>query len=231
MRYAIAVLAALVLGVFAVGVGANTSVAQAESGQRDVKVAQTTDRTRDFHRAIALMEQHMRVTEDGTLALDEEALSRDIEAGKARGIRPGTFAGLKEALKATNTRLRSGALKASDVFPSGGARPFAHSTAVQGDGTVTASGCRGKSGSRFYWWGVRIWLNSCQTNNLIFLLQSGAGGLTICKKIGPIPCRVAAVIAQISVARIVQINNNGGNDGLVIDKSWGLKLPRIYSQR
>jgi hypothetical protein len=114
----------------------------------------------DFDRAVALMEEHMRVARDGTLVLDQRALTRAIKAGASKGIEPGTFNELEDALLHTNAALRSDKMVASDVFPSNEIHPWIEAT------RFTVMGCRGRNGYEDYWWAGEVtWTTAERTRS------------------------------------------------------------------
>ena len=71
-------------------------------------------------------------------------------------------------------------------------------------------------------------LNSCQANTLIYYCTIEAGAATLCNKLWVIPCKIAAFVLLVQCATFRRAAASGR--GIVIDKSWGLRFPRVYSQ-
>lgn len=220
--------AALATSVLTAGVGFVPGAYAAERGTRVAAQAEQTRReVARMSRAISLMEQHMRTNKDGTLALDEKGLTSDIRGGAAKDIEQEVFDELKESLEAVNLQIRRGELKAREVFPSEDSA-FVYNDASE----LSTHGCRGKSGRRIYWWGLRLYLNSCNVNTLRLAFAGYLSLAQLCNKFPftTVPCRVVGAILSMSWAYIEYVNKRGGNDGLVFQKSWASYLPKVYSQ-
>lgn len=203
-----------------------SSAHAAERSRFAAQAGKAREEITNMDRAVSLMEQHMRVSKGGTLTLDDKGLARDIRAGAAKGIEQEVFDELKESLGSTNSQIRGGDLKVKEVFPT------ANSEFV-GDAALTSRArCRGRSGRRFYWWGVRLYLNSCNVNTLRLAFAGYISLATLCEKVPftYIPCRVISAILGMSWGWIEYVNNRGGNDGLVFQKNWAAFRPRVYSQ-
>jgi hypothetical protein len=174
----------------------------------------------DFDRAVALMEEHMRVKTDGTLALDREALTRDIKSGDGKGIHPRTLTQLEKALARTNAALRANRMEASDVFPSSERDLSIHKT------SFTIMGCRGRNGYEDYWWGRRSYLDDCRTHTLVDALRAGAA---VCGVLPSLQTRLCALLGSLGAVYIARVDRRGGHDGIYIN--WSPTLRVIYAIR
>ena len=219
---------ALATSVMTAGVGFVPGAYAAERGARFVAQAEQTRReVAKMSRAISLMEQHMRTNKDGTLALNEKGFTSDIRRGAAKDIEQEVFDELIESLEAVNLQIHRGELKASEVFPS-----EESAFAFNDTSELSTYSCRGKSGRRLYWWGLRLYLNSCNVNTLRLAFAGYLSLGQLCDKFPftTVPCRVVGAILSMSWAYIEYVNKSGGNDGLVFQKSWASYLPKVYSQ-
>jgi len=186
---------------------------------------------RRFDQAVGLLSRHLRANNNGTLRVSDARVSDAIRSGEEQGIPRRVFRELAVSLEIANEQIIEGELSGgpkliSPGFPAVTERELRFKD-LESEQRVSRS-CRGRSGSSFHWWGVRIYLNSCQARNLIYLCTIGAGAAALCNKIGPIPCRVAGFLLLVTCATYQRAAAPGR--GIVIDKSWGLKLPRVYSQ-
>lgn len=216
MKRSIAVVEAIVLAILLAEIATHTSSANAATVDQSGRQATVED----FDRAVFLMEEHMRVAREGTLALDQKALTRAIEDGAARGIEPSTFTKLEEALAHTNAALRANRMEASDVFPSSEAGPSIQET------RFTTMGCRGRNGYEDYWWGRRSYLDDCRTHTLVDALRAGA---SICGAVPSIQTRLCALLGGVAAIYIARVDRRGGHDGIYIN--WSPALRVIYAIR
>lgn len=188
------------------------AASQPEGGvaQNQVEFQANLERSLMVRQAVTIMERHMVVTDAGTISLDEAALSRDIDAGAAEGVEPAIFAQLTEALAQTNARIRAGEIVASDVFPSSASDlTSAVRSALQS--------CAGWTGVDDSWWGHTVYLNQCDTDQLIGLLQQGVGGAALCAAfVAParVGCGIVVAIGEVGVGVLSAVHARGGYQGL-----------------
>ena len=216
MKRSITVGASLVLAILLAQLAMHTPSAKAATADQSGRQA----RAEGFDRAVALMEEHMRVARDGTLALDQKALNREIKGGAARGIKPRTFTNLEEALAHTNAALRANRMEASDVFPSSEIDPSIQKT------SFTTMSCRGRNGYEDFWWGRRSYLDDCRTHTLVDALRAGA---SICGVLPSIQTRLCALLGGVGAIYIARVDRLGGHDGIYIN--WSPALRVIYAIR
>lgn len=216
MKRTITVVEAIVLAILLAQITTHASSAKAATVDQSGQQAGAED----FDRAVALMEEHMRVTRDGTLALDQKALTREIKDGAARGIEPRTFTRLGEALAHTNATLRANRMEASDVFPSSEMGPSIQKT------SFTTMGCRGRNGYEDYWWGRRSYLDDCRTHTLVNVLAAGA---SVCGAFPSMQTRLCSLLGGLAAIYINRIDRRGGHDGIYIN--WSPALRVIYAIR
>jgi hypothetical protein len=216
VKRSITVVASLVLAILLAQLATRTTSAQAATVDQSGRQMEAED----FDRAVALMEEHMRVTRDGTLGLDQRALTRAIEDGAARGIEPRTFSKLEEALWHTNAVLRANRMEASDVFPSKEIDPSPEDT------RFTVMGCRGRNGYEDYWWGRRSYLDDCRTHTLVDALRAGAA---VCSALPSLQTRLCALLGSVGAIFIDRVDRRGGHDGIYIN--WSPTLRVIYAIR
>lgn len=206
-------------------------VSEAHAEQRDARASAQAKKMREeaaeIKRAVSIMEKHMRIGDDGTLELDEDALQADIGLGTVEGIGFGTFEDLRKDLEATNDRIRGGKQRAADVFPSEDVEMVEHKTA-----SPDARSCRGRSGRRWYWWGVKLYLSSCDVNKLLLVYAGYLSVTALCERFPftTVPCKYIRATLTFSAGYIHYVHAQGGSDGLVIQKSYFRYLPEIYSQ-
>ncbi len=209
----------------------NVFVSEAHAAQRDARVAAQAKEMREeaakISRAVSMMEKYMRIGKDGTLGSDEKGLTDDIETGAAEGIEPRVFDDLRKDMEATNAQIREGKLRAADVFPSEDVE-----LVEQKVSTRDARSCRGRSGRRWYWWGVKLYLNSCDVNKLLLVYAGYLSVAALCDKFPftTVPCKFVRAALTFSAGYIHYVHVQGGSDGLVIQKSYFRYLPKIYSQ-
>ncbi|HET7270750.1 MAG TPA: hypothetical protein VFI90_06645 [Rubrobacter sp.] len=217
MKWSITVGASLVLAILLAQLATHTISAKAATADQS---SGRQTRAEDFDRAVALMEEHMRVTRDGTLALDRKALTGEIKDGAARRIKPRTFTNLEEALAHTNAALRANRMEASDVFGSSEIDPSIQKT------SFTTMGCRGRNGYEDFWWGRRSYLDDCRTHTLVDALRAGA---SICGALPSIQTRLCALLGGVGAIYIARVDRRGGHDGIYIN--WSPTLRVIYAIR
>ncbi len=207
------------------------SISKAHAAQRGHRAAVQARKMREeaaeIRRAVSVMERHIRIGRDGTLGLNEEGLANDIGTGAAEGIAPRVFDDLREDMEATNDQIRGGKLRASDVFPSEDVE-----LVEQKVSTLDARSCRGRSGRRWHWWGVRLYLDSCDVNKLLLVYAGYLSVGALCDKFPftTVPCKFVRAALTFSAGYIHYVHAQGRSDGLVIQKSYFRHLPKIYSQ-
>ena len=139
----------------------------------------------------------MRVTERGTLSLDEAGLAREIRSGEAASIDPAVFTKLKRNLSKTNADLRasseksfsaqssskskrsmairSGKLRAEDLLSTTSEPGQQIGSKIQEETVFSAQArCPGRTGVDYYWWGKRSFLDDCETEKLVAIFRRGA---------------------------------------------------------
>ncbi len=209
--------AAVALAILVAGLATQTSYARTSAVDQPARTTGQQEAAGDFDRAVALVEKHMRVAGDGTLALDHKALAGDIRDGAARGIEHKTFAELKVALVRTNAALRSGKIEASSVFPTTTLAPSTEGS------EFTTMGCRGRNGYTIHWWGRRSYLDNCRTHTLVDVLAAGA---TVCGAFPLMHTRLCTLLGGLGAIYISRVNRLGGYDGIYIN--WSPTLRVIY---
>ena len=220
MKRSITVVAALALVILVAAPATQTSYARTSAMELSARTTEQPEDAEDFDQAITLMEKHMRVAEDGTLALDRKALTRDIEDGAAKGIEPGTFAELEEALANTNAALRSDEVETTEVFPT-----TATDSSIEKN-RVTTRSCRGRNGYTDHWWGRRSYLDDCRTHTLADVLASG---VIVCSAFPSMHTRLCSLLGGVGTIYINRVDRRGGHDGIYIN--WSPALRIIYAIR
>lgn len=178
------------------------SVSEAHAAQRDARVAAQAKKMREeaarIRRAVSVMEKHMRI-EDGILRLDEKGLSNDIRTGAANEIEPEIFDDLRKDMEATNAQIRGRKLGAAEVFPSEDVELVEQEISGR-----DARSCRGRSGRRWYWWGVRLYLNSCDVNRLLLVYAGYLSVTALCEKFPftTVPCKYVRAALTFSAGYI-----------------------------
>lgn len=229
---------AVAAGVATLGLGAFTPGASAadtagELGHAPGSGFATIAERRQFNRAVEILARYLRVGGKGTLRVSEAQISDAIAIGEEEGIPRRIFRELVIALDIANEQILEGKLSGGSRLispgiqevPQQGSRSEDKDTAHE---RSSARSCKGTSGRSIHWWGIRMKLDSCETNTLIFYCTIEAGALALCTKIWIIPCKIAAFLLLVQCAIYRRAAEPGR--GIVIDKSWGLKLPRVYSQ-
>jgi hypothetical protein len=181
---------------------------------------------------IPTMEKFMRIASNGTLALDEQRLKHEMNNGSVPQIDPRIYKSLKLSLNATNDQIQASKLEAAEIFPSESATIFSGEASSRNATLSPRSHCRGRSGRSFRWWGIRMWFDSCQTDRLIRYTYIEAGAAAMCAAFGFVPCGVVAAALTLFSAGVLRGAKSGSRIGaIVIDKSWGLRLPKVRPQQ
>lgn len=228
---------ALAAGFAATGFGAFSSRAAAGAIGTSTHASRggftTVAERRQFNRAIEILAHHLRVSSNGTLQVSDARVSEAIEAGKEEGIPRRIFQELTSSLDVANEQILEGNLSGGSKLISPGVQEVTEQESLSKDlgstsGRNATRACRGKSSRSVHWWGIRMRLNSCQANTLIYYCTIEAGAATLCSRIWIIPCKIAAFVLLVQCATYQRAAAPGR--GIVIDKSWGFRLPRVYSQ-
>lgn len=184
--------------------------------ERKVKVEQT----------IRLMERHLRIAPDGTIALDARSAAQI-------GADQELFGQLVAGLNQTNARLRAGTVRLANVKLQTVPRevrltPAAAPPARSYGGEITAFDCAGRSGEDYTWFGVTYYLNHCQVEELVATL---GGGGAVCALVFA-PCAVLGGIATIGAGALAGVEANGGDNGLYFnfygDPEYGPSVPFFF---
>jgi hypothetical protein len=94
----------------------------------------------------------------------------------------------------------------------------------------TASSCAGVTKIESVWWGVRLWLDECQTQQLVKALPIGSAALTpICAALGgaelaPV-CAVFGGMGAAAGPLTDWADKSGGNQGVVLAWTWAQIMP------
>jgi hypothetical protein len=136
----------------------------------------------EMQEAIRALEPYVVRRGDGTVKLT-------VRNPQAVGIRPAIYRNLVRSMEKTNQLIRQGALTTDKylnvrISETALRESSVRSTGVcevpeEGVAEATLAGCPGSNYIRFHWWGVEIGLDHCITNNLIYLLEIGAGASAI----------------------------------------------------
>jgi hypothetical protein len=220
------------------GIGGLSSTASAANrtstsarGLRDCFA--TAAERRQFDRAVEILAEHIRVGRNGTLQISDGRFADAIKTGQEEGVPREMFRELASSVDIANEQILEGNLYGGSKLISPGIQQVTDQEARLKDpsaasGQTSARACRGRSGRSVHWWGIRMRLNSCQANTLIYYCTIEAGAATLCSKIWIIPCKIAAFVLLVQCATFQRAAAPGR--GIVIDKSWSLRLPRVYSQ-
>ena len=183
-----------------------------------------------YEDAIQKIEPHLYLGVDGQLHLD-------VDSGQTIGVPDDIFQELSSGLDIANAHIQAGDLQIEDIALSNGmnilgqqARVYKVSPEVMSAMGVT---CAGWTGITYNWWGPRIYLNHCATQDLIDLLQVGVGisGLAsyISAQVGAAPVSAVFAIAGFAMAinypYINYLDRHGGYRGVYFQLHWNLQLP------
>ena len=168
---------------------------------------------KEHERAVMLMEQHLKVQFDGTFTLD-------VPNGAAIGVDEKIFNDLYQAMQKTNANIQAGVVSPAEVSM------HTSSTSTDEPISIDSDSCDGRTGVEFLWWGYRVYLDSCDTEAILFV--AGGTGATVggvCAALAAIPginvpglpiCIVAAGILVIGAIVIEGIHLAGGENGIFI---------------
>ncbi|NOK62269.1 MAG: hypothetical protein GFH27_549331n8 [Chloroflexi bacterium AL-W] len=145
--------------------------------------------------AIQRMEQHLEIAPDGTFRLN-------VKSGAEIGVDEATFTALYEGMEQTNALLRKGELQLNEVQTSTVATPATSVPSTTDE--ITPDACNGRTGVDWYWWGPRIFLNSCDVGSLEAAILAADTALVAAALIG-IAQPLSSAIAIILFTKAVQI--------------------------
>ncbi len=180
-----------------------------------------------YEHAIQEMEKHISVAHDGTIVLSAKS-GPDIQ------VDPDAFNNLSNSLQHLNGLLRN-----HQVFPSqirlktpigGSSTVSAALKATANDASIiTAGACASTTWFEFYWWGFRLHLNECATQELIALLYTLAIGALVYALISlfwppswidALMYGIAAALLFIGANLLKAQDQACGNQGLVLHVSY-----------
>ncbi|NOK62271.1 MAG: hypothetical protein GFH27_549331n10 [Chloroflexi bacterium AL-W] len=172
-----------------------------------------------YYDAIQRMEQHLITLPDGTFALT-------VKSGAEIGVDEATFTALHEGMQQTNTMLRSGSLQRSQVQTHTSLEETLSSTTDD----VTIDACIGSNGLQWFWWGARIWLDSCNARNLAY-------GVAPCVVLGflfmgpaPHPCDLLGGMIGGAVAAGQIVTAEANRTGIWFDVNFVLGVTAVQPQ-
>jgi hypothetical protein len=172
-----------------------------------------------YEHAVQQMERHIFVGKDGLFHLE-------VESGTALGIDEEIYQELSTALAKTNELIASGRLTLEEIAFANGKNVFGEEVQRNGDGYTLA--CAGWTGQVYTWMGPRTYLNHCDTEIVIGLIQMAAGVAALCGLIAPMlgaapvgaVCLLAAGLYAIGAGAIQAVNALGGHQGIYIQQFW-----------
>lgn len=187
-------------------------------GPADIRVQ--IQRHRDAYakliRAVEAMRKHL-IVRNGHLHFTLPARSAP-EAAARLGIDPDLFSHLYQSVKMRN--LHAGQIGLGSAR---GARPASEaivSTEVQ---LESARSCAGVTKVEKLFWGVRLWLDECKTQDLIGTLKTGGNAGSLCSLLGPegkVICTVLAVLGSVELGLIDVADKSGGSQGVILSWTW-----------
>jgi hypothetical protein len=91
------------------------------------------------------------------------------------------------------------------------------------------SSCAGVTKVETVWWGVRLWLDECNTQKLLAAIPKGAAAVSaLCAAVGgeaKIVCPVFSLIAAVEAPLIDWTDTSGGKQGVVLSWTWAQIMP------
>ena len=172
--------------------------------------------------AIQRMEQHLEIASDGTFQLN-------IKSGAEIGVDEATFAALHEGMEQTNALLRKGELQLNEVQTHTLATPATSVPSTTDE--ITPDACNGRTGIDWYWWGPRIFLNSCDTVSLQAALVAGdLAAAAVAISIGLTPIMAAVVIGFLVVKLVQVMDASRFGTGIWIDYNYVGGITAIQPQ-
>ncbi len=165
--------------------------------------------------AIQEMEKHLSVAKDGTIELNVKGPT-DIQ------VDADSFNELSASLQAVNQMLHKGQLQPSQIRLKTEAQPTAMTEAI-----ITAAGtCNGTDYFGIYWWGMRLYIDECVTQDVINGMKLGAAGVaTVAAYLAwtahpALVLGLAAAIILLSAGLLAWIDELGGYRGLEFSVTW-----------
>lgn len=164
--------------------------------------------------AIQEMEKHLSVT-NGTIVLNAKNAA-DIQ------VDPDSFTELTASLQAMNKMLKSGQLQPSQVrLKTETQSPVSTQSIVSVSGT-----CNGTDYFGTYWWGMRLYIDECVTQDAINAMKIGASGVaTLAAYLAwtghpSLVLGLAAAIIILSAGLVAWIDELGSYRGLEFSVTW-----------
>lgn len=218
------------LGGAVLGVGVLSATGGFASPAHAAQYKDVAEKAKKAERAIALMEKHIKVTQNNTLSLDEKGLAREIRSGKAASIDSDIFTNLRRNLAKTNAKLRrSRKIEAANLL-SGEPKTIEQVDPAAQEKVFSAQRrCRGRTGVDYYWWGKRSFLNNCRTNRLVRRLYAGAGAAAIMALVPGFGTAGAAFALFQSISAQGIAGANRGR-GVYINYIFRIAAARVRSQ-
>ncbi|NOK64218.1 MAG: hypothetical protein GFH27_549323n43 [Chloroflexi bacterium AL-W] len=196
-----------------------------QQAELDRQIEEQLKLQKEYERAIVLMEQHLNVQFDGTFTLD-------VPNGAAIGVDEQIFNDLYQAMQNTNASIQAGVVSPAEVSM--------HTFSTSIDEPTSIDACSGRTGVDFFWWGQRVYLDSCNTQAITDTAKGvGATVGGLCAVLSGMPgvnvpglptCVVAAAILAIGGFVIDGIHTAGGRNGIYIDNIIGPVPPYIWHQ-
>jgi hypothetical protein len=173
-------------------------------------------------RAVEAMKKHVAVR-NGRLHFTLPARSTQ-EAAARLGIDHGLFSHLHASIRMRNVRAGQTALAR-------GTRPAGEVTVSSEVQLESGSSCAGVTKVETVWWGVRLWLDECKTQQLVGAIPMGKDALdTLCGALGgdaKVVCVVFKLIAAAEAPLIKWADDTGGNQGIVLSWTWAQIMPGV----
>ncbi|MEM8533457.1 MAG: hypothetical protein AAGF95_21635 [Chloroflexota bacterium] len=200
---------------------AATPVPSTPSSEEERQLAELQQAGEQRYQAIQRMEQYLRVHPDGTFYLT-------AQRGAHIGVEEALFQELQQGMEAVNDHIRAGDIQATEV------QTRTPRSAIVTDETKDAAvqGCVGSNSVTPFWWGIRIFIDSCNADQIAIAIAAGASAAGLCTAAPFPPSQVAcAVIAAALIIRGGQfaIAATSGT-GVQIDYNFALGITSIQPQ-
>ncbi len=165
--------------------------------------------------AIQEMEKHLSVAKDGTIVLNVKGPA-DIQ------VDPDSFKELSTSLQSVNQLVRTGQLRPSQIH-----LKTETQSPMMAESIVTAAGtCNGTDYFGVYWWGMRLYIDECVTQDVINAIKLGAAGAAAVAAYlawTAHPALLAALVAallMLSAGLLGWVDELGGYRGLEFSVTW-----------
>jgi hypothetical protein len=170
-------------------------------------------------RAVEAMKKHVTVR-DGRLHFLLPARSA-AEGAASLGIDPGLFNHLYNSLKIRSSHHH----RLQPRPPMSAGATVSREVQMESD-----SSCAGVTKVETVWWGVRLWLDECNTQKLLDAIPKGAPAVsTLCGMVvggeAKAVCPVFALIAAVEAPLIRWTDASGGSQGVVLSWTWAQLMP------